>query len=96
MKKLGVQPLQCLMEQGVAGRSGEPEVLKELGVEVDPGNKVAISQTRVELECQKNKESGKRKLDRATIAGSGVWNGIAKADKLIKEKVIPASLGRII
>ena len=96
MKKLGVQPLQCLMEQGVAGSSGESEVLKELGVEVDPGNKVTISQTRVELESQKNKECGKRKLDGATIAGLGVWNGIAKADKLIKEKVILASLGRII
>jgi hypothetical protein len=96
MEEEGVQPLQCLMEQGVAWSSHESEVVKELGVEVDECNKVTISQTRVELESEENKENWERELDRSTIGGPAVRNRIAKAHKFLDEKVIAASLGRIV
>jgi hypothetical protein len=42
-----------------------------------------------------DKESGEWEFDGSTISGSGVWDGFAKTDKFVEQKVITASLGRI-
>ncbi|MHA1137322.1 MAG: hypothetical protein ACTSSE_12630 [Candidatus Thorarchaeota archaeon] len=51
---------------------GKTKFLKEGGVEVNESNKVTIAKTRVELESKKDKESGERECDRATMTGSDV------------------------
>ena len=95
MKSHRADPSQRLLKERVDWSSLEPELLKEVGIEVDLRNKVTISQTRVELECEQDKESGEGELDRPTPPGSDVENGIAKADKFVEQKVIMASLGCI-
>ncbi|MBY8998195.1 MAG: hypothetical protein KGD60_10710 [Candidatus Thorarchaeota archaeon] len=95
MKSHRVDPSQRLLKERVAWSSLESELLKEVGIEVDLCNKVTISQTRVELECEQDKESGEGELDRPTPRASDVGNGIAKADKFVEQKMITASLGRI-
>ncbi len=96
MKKLGVQPLHCLLKKREVWSSVKTKSIKRIGIEVEIGNKVTIPKAHVELESQQDKESRKWELDRSTMKPPDIRNRIAKADKLIKEKVIPASLGRIV
>ena len=77
------------------GSSREIQFLKERGIEGDISNKVTIAESSVKLESEKDKESRERELYRTTTRTPDVRNRIAKADKLFKQEVIPASLGRI-
>ncbi len=96
MKKLGVQSLHCLVKKREVWSSVKTKSIKRVGIEGEIGNKVTIPKSHVELESQKDKESRKGELNRPTMGMSDVRNSIAKADKLIEEKVIAASLGCII
>jgi len=80
----------------MTGSSLKVESIKEVGIEVDICNKVTIAEPGVELESEKDKEDGERELDRTTMSGPGVRDCIAKADKFVEQKVITASLGRIV
>ena len=95
MKKVGVQPLHCLLKKREVWSSLKTKSIKRVGIEVEIGNKVTIPKSHVELESQKDEESRKWKLDRPTMGTSDVWNCSAKADKLFKQKGIAASLGRV-
>jgi len=95
MKESCVDTGQCLLKQGVAGSSLKTKTTQQVGVEVDMGYEVTIAESEVELESEKNKESWEWELDRSTVSGSGVGDDIAKADKFVEQKVITASLGRI-
>ena len=95
MNELCVEPLHCLLDEGEVRSSVKTKSLKEVGVEVDEGHEVSVTKTGVKLESEKDKESGEWELDRSTMSGPGVRDGIAKADKLVEQKVITASLGRI-
>ena len=95
MKMMSVDSFQGGVEKGMTGSSLEVESIKEVGIEVDICDKVTIAEPEVELESEKDKEDGERELDRTTMSGPGVWDGIAKADKFVEQKVITASLGRI-
>lgn len=83
------------MKKRTTRSAGKTKSLKEGGVEVNERNKVTIAQTRVELESQEDEERGKRECDRTTMTESDVRDNIAKAHKLIKEKVLAASFSRI-
>lgn len=96
MEKLCVQSLYCLLEKGEVWSPVDSQTVQQKRIEVDISNKVTISKTSVELESQENKECGEGKLYWATMSTPDVGDRIAKADKLIKQKVITASLGRII
>ena len=95
MKKSCVDTGQCLLKQGVAGSSLKAKTTQQVGVEVDMGYEVTIAESEVELESEKNKESGEWELDRSAVSGPSVGDSIAKADKFVEQKVITASLGRI-
>jgi len=96
MKKLGVQPLHCLLKKREVWSSLKTKSIKKVGIEGEIRNEVTIPNAHVELESQKDEESRKWELHRTTMSSPDVRNGIAKADKLIKQKVIAASLGCII
>ena len=95
MKKVGVQALQSCVKKRTTRGPGKTKFLKEGGVEVNESNKVTISKTRVELESKKDEERRKRECDRSTMTGSDVRDSIAKAHKLIKQKLKAARFGRI-
>jgi len=95
MKESCVDTGQCLLKQGVAGGSLKAKTTQQVGVEVYKGNEVTIAESRVELESKKNEENGEWELDRSAVSGPGVGDDIAKADKFVEQKVITASLGRI-
>ena len=96
MKMMSVDSSQGGVEKGMTGSSLEVESIKEVGIEVDICDKVTIAEPDVELESEKDKEGGERELDRTTMSGPRVRDGIAKADKFVEQEVITASLGRII
>ena len=96
MNELCVEPLHCLLDEGEVRSSVKTKSLKEVGVEVDEGHEVSVTKTGVKLESEKDKESGEWKFDGLTVSGPGVGDGIAKADKFVEQKVITASLGRIV
>jgi len=95
VEELGVEPPHCLLDKREVWSSLKTESVKKVGIEVEICNKVTIPKSHVELESQKDKESGEWKLHRPTMRASDVRNSIAKADKFIEQKVIAASLGRI-
>ena len=95
MKESCVDTGQCLLKQGVAGSSLKAKTTQQVGVEVYKGDEVTIAESRVELESEKNEENGEWELDRSAVSVPGVRDGIAKADKFVEQKVITASLGRI-
>ena len=95
MKESCVDTGQCLLKQGVAGSSLKAKTTQQVGVEVYKGDEVTIAESRVELESEKNEENGEWELDRSAVSGPSVRDGIAKADKFVEQKVITASLGRI-
>ena len=86
---------QCLLKQGVAGSFLKAKTTQQVGVEVHKGDEVTIAESRVELESEEDKENGEWELDRSAVSGPDVGDGIAKADKFVEQKVITASLGRI-
>jgi len=90
VKMMSVDSSQGGVEKGMTGSSLKVESIKEVRIEVDICNKVTIA------ESEKDKEDWERELDRSTMSGPGVRDGIAKADKFVEQKVITASLGRII
>ena len=96
VKESSVDPPQGLVERGVAWSPVKTECVKERGIEVDICNKVTVPKSRVELESEKDKESGKWKLDWSATSGFDVRHRIAKSHKLFEEEVIPASFGRVI
>jgi len=65
------------VEKGMTGSSLEVESIKEVGIEFEICDKVAVAESRVELESEKNKEDWERQLDRSTMSGPGVRDGIA-------------------
>jgi len=93
---MSVDSFQGGVEKGMTGSSLEVESIKEVGIEFDICDKVTIAEPGVELESEKDKEDGERKLDRSTTSKPGVPDGIAKGHKLFKQEVIAASLGRIV
>jgi len=95
VKIMSVDSSQGGVEKGMTGSSLEVESIKEVGIEVDICDKITIAEIGVELESERDKEDGERELDRSTASGPGVRDGIAKADKFVEQKVITASLGRI-
>jgi len=62
MKESCVDTGQCLLKQGVAGSSLEGKTTQQVGIEVHKGDEVTIAEPRVELESEKNKESGPRTI----------------------------------
>ena len=80
----------------MTGSSIDTQCIENTRVEVDISNKVTIAESRIELEEEKDKESGKGELHRTTTSGSDVRDHIAKAHKLFKEEVKTASFGRFI
>lgn len=84
MDKSCVQSLQGFVERRIARGLSQSKLMQQRWVEVQVGNKVTVATTRVELECEKDKESAKRKLDRSTKLGGLVRDGSAKAHKFIK------------
>jgi hypothetical protein len=80
---MSVDSSQGGVEKGMTGSSLKVESIKEVGIEVDICDKVTIAESKVELE-------------RSTMSGPGVRDCIAKADKFVEQKVITASLGRIV
>jgi hypothetical protein len=84
MEELRVQSLQCLLEDGVAGRSRKTKLGKEGGVEDKLSNKGPVAESGVELEPEKHKESRKGKVRRSAKGrGLGRYH-IAKLDKFSK------------
>lgn len=66
MDESSVNPLHCLLEKREVWSSVKAESVKEVGVEVDICDKVAISKARVELESREDKEGGEGELHRST------------------------------
>jgi len=93
---MSVDSSQGGVEKGMTGSSLKVESIKEVWIEVDKCDKVTIAESEVELESEKDKEDWERELDRSTMSGPGVRDGIAKADKFVEQKVITASFGRIV
>lgn len=60
------------------------------------GHKGPIPKTRVELESEENKESGKREVRRSSEAGGAGWYHIAKLDKFIKQELKVTRLGCVV
>ena len=58
MKTMSVNSFQGGVEKGMTGNSLEVESIKEVGVEVDICDKVAVAEPGVELESEKDKEGG--------------------------------------
>ncbi len=58
MEELGVEPLHCLLDKREVWSSLKTESVKKVGIEVEICNKVTIPKTHVELESQKDEESG--------------------------------------
>ena len=86
MKMMSVNSFQGGVEKGMTGSSFEAESIKEVGIEVDICDKVTIAELGIELEFEKNKESGKGELDRSTMSGLGVGDGIAKVTGSLSRK----------
>ena len=59
MKKLGVQPLHCLLKKREVWSSLKTKSIKKVGIEGEIGNEVTIPKAHVELEPKENEESRK-------------------------------------
>ncbi len=93
VEESGVQALQCLLEDGIAGSSFKIESLKEKWVGLEAGHKSPIPKPRVKLESQQDEEDGKREVRRSSEGGGSVRYHIAKLDKFIKQELRVTRLG---
>jgi len=87
MEEVRVQSFQCLVKDRVGGSSRETKFLKEKRVRSEACYKSPIPKSGVELESEKNKENGKRKVRRSSKGGSPVRYHIAELDKFIKQEL---------
>lgn len=78
----------------MTGSVVDTKSFKEVGIEVDMSYKVAISESRIELESEKNRECGKGKLNRTAASRPDVRDSSAKAHKLFEQEMI-ASLEEV-
>ena len=78
MEELGVQALQCLLEDGIGRSSFKTKSLKKVGIDGEIGNKVTIPKSHIELESQEDKESWEWEVRRSSKGGSPVRYHIAK------------------
>jgi hypothetical protein len=95
MKQSCVDPFDRFLEEGEVWGSPQTKSLQERGIEGELCDKVTVSQSSVELEPEKDEEGGQGKLDPSAMTCSGVWDSIAKDNKLVKQKVKVASFGRV-
>jgi len=66
VEELGVQSLECLLEDGITRGSLKTEVLQQLRVTGELGHKGPVAEARVELEAQENKKSREGKVRRSS------------------------------
>ncbi len=86
MEESGVQSLQCLLKEGVGGGHSRPSRSRSSGVK-ELSNEVSVTETRVELETQKNKEGRDGKVWRSAEGGTSSRYHNTKVDKFIKQEL---------
>jgi len=64
VEELGVQSLECLLEDGITRGSLKTEVLQQLRVTGKLGHKGPVAEVRVELDAQEDKESREGEIRR--------------------------------
>ncbi|MBS3795925.1 MAG: sulfotransferase, partial [Candidatus Thorarchaeota archaeon] len=87
VQKLGVQSLECLLEDGIAWSSRKTEVMQQLRVTGELGHEGPVAETRVELEAQEDKESREGKVRRSSEGRGLLGDHSTKVDKLIKQEL---------
>ena len=84
MEEVSVQFLQCLLKDGVGGRSRKTESMEEKWCKRKLSNEVSVAESRVELEAQEDKKSWEWEVWRSSEGRGLGWYHIAKIDKFIK------------